>query len=671
MFEITQLIKNYLDIPNTDYAILIDGEWGKGKTFYAKHELSDFISTCEHNNDEAITAKNQNYTPIYISLNGMNSGKDLEKAVIAELNPILKKRGSKIVSSLLKGQAKKFVDEDSISTLEEEIFLNYFFGIKTIDQKNVFILDDLERINPKCLQEIFGYISMLIEHKGMKVIILAHEEKLVNQCKEEYTSIKEKVIRFTIKYNAELDKILDNLVQNYQNEMFVKQLRTNKPIIIEIFRRANCYNIRTLKFILDNFERAFETLANYSVSYPLISLSSINGTHSNEKKLKSTFPYLEVLSKRYIVFLCIYGIELKQATHISNFLYIKNLNNSSFLLEDEIHRMIHNQEVKSPHQEGIEKMYDKYLKDSTWDDDYKFYAFLENLLINGIIEHDIFQTELNEDYKNLKSKDRNNPNTLLKRLVFFEMEEDDQIEELIQSVIQFAREGKYNIDDYPNLILLLINIEQSSILTFSITDEILNMLHHGITKANRSSYISFDYLSMDQNHQLSNSQLDTYQGIVKKVEERKMGFLKTDAILKIEKIFEALDTRNHELLERDFEININQYPALHMINIDTLHKSLLATNNKTKKAFHTFIKRRFEDISNEKMKSFYSREIQFLYNFHSFLDREQSNNYGIGNKRLPSTLIFEKYDTLVSNIIREGKMISPWLFKDEAEQFTS
>ena len=37
--EIIELIKEYLKNSNTDNAILIDGEWGSGKTFFVKNKI--------------------------------------------------------------------------------------------------------------------------------------------------------------------------------------------------------------------------------------------------------------------------------------------------------------------------------------------------------------------------------------------------------------------------------------------------------------------------------------------------------------------------------------------------------------------------------------------------------------------------------------------------------
>ena len=43
MNELNDIIKDYLQAKETDYAIMITGDWGCGKTYYLNHELKDFV----------------------------------------------------------------------------------------------------------------------------------------------------------------------------------------------------------------------------------------------------------------------------------------------------------------------------------------------------------------------------------------------------------------------------------------------------------------------------------------------------------------------------------------------------------------------------------------------------------------------------------------------------
>lgn len=37
--KLTDIIKNYVEQPDTDFAILINGQWGSGKTYFLKNDI--------------------------------------------------------------------------------------------------------------------------------------------------------------------------------------------------------------------------------------------------------------------------------------------------------------------------------------------------------------------------------------------------------------------------------------------------------------------------------------------------------------------------------------------------------------------------------------------------------------------------------------------------------
>lgn len=43
--ELDQIIKDYLAATDTDYAIMINGEWGCGKSYYIKHGFDSLVKS--------------------------------------------------------------------------------------------------------------------------------------------------------------------------------------------------------------------------------------------------------------------------------------------------------------------------------------------------------------------------------------------------------------------------------------------------------------------------------------------------------------------------------------------------------------------------------------------------------------------------------------------------
>ena len=57
MKELEDIIQDYLQAKDTDYTLMINGDWGCGKTYYLNHEFKDFVEqlNCPFTSD--VTAK--------------------------------------------------------------------------------------------------------------------------------------------------------------------------------------------------------------------------------------------------------------------------------------------------------------------------------------------------------------------------------------------------------------------------------------------------------------------------------------------------------------------------------------------------------------------------------------------------------------------------------------
>ena len=79
--ELDQIIKDYLTANDTDYAIMINGEWGSGKSYYIKHGFDCLVKSIlvpinENENQGQrwfVRKKASYYRPAYISSYGVSS----------------------------------------------------------------------------------------------------------------------------------------------------------------------------------------------------------------------------------------------------------------------------------------------------------------------------------------------------------------------------------------------------------------------------------------------------------------------------------------------------------------------------------------------------------------------------------------------------------------------
>ena len=65
------ICEDYLERKDTDYAIMINGKWGSGKTYFYDHVLKDEITKVE------VPGKKGFYRVVYISLFGISTTVDL------------------------------------------------------------------------------------------------------------------------------------------------------------------------------------------------------------------------------------------------------------------------------------------------------------------------------------------------------------------------------------------------------------------------------------------------------------------------------------------------------------------------------------------------------------------------------------------------------------------
>ena len=72
-------VMSYIDT-DSDYAILISGEWGIGKTYFLKDKIIPEISKTRSPNTKQL------YRPIYFSLSGLNNLNNLKELMFSRIN---------------------------------------------------------------------------------------------------------------------------------------------------------------------------------------------------------------------------------------------------------------------------------------------------------------------------------------------------------------------------------------------------------------------------------------------------------------------------------------------------------------------------------------------------------------------------------------------------------
>jgi hypothetical protein len=218
---IKKRIKSYLLEKETNYAYMIAGEWGIGKTYFLKNKLIPHIRNI------ALPKTNLKYRPIYISLSGVKDMERLEELMFSRIN--------------IQTQTPRTLMDKEIELLKNVVDEQDLTPLIRIPSTIVFCFDDLERIATSFLEEALGFINSYIEHGHTKVVFLCDETRIQEKTKERYRLIKEKYISFTIEYEPNFEKFSNATKSLDKNE---------KKLVDSIFKRGLCYNLRILEYAL-------------------------------------------------------------------------------------------------------------------------------------------------------------------------------------------------------------------------------------------------------------------------------------------------------------------------------------------------------------------------------------------------------------------------------------
>lgn len=245
------IIEQYLNI-ETNYAIILNGQYGIGKTHFYKNFLSNKIREVSLPKDE-----NKKFIPIHISLFGFKTLEEIQIAIFVELYPILKNKSLKLATgigkSLIRG-ISQIIGAGDIDKYLGDISPDAGDWLKY--DELVICFDDLDRKSKSLdLRDIFGFINSLVENQGAKILIIANEEQLLED--EHYSSsLREKVIGVSIQFKPNVETVYKQIIKTkycHSSELFFKFLEANTDRIIEIVQ-TNQNNFRNLIFFLEHFK---------------------------------------------------------------------------------------------------------------------------------------------------------------------------------------------------------------------------------------------------------------------------------------------------------------------------------------------------------------------------------------------------------------------------------
>lgn len=255
---VLQALNDYIQIPKPNYAVLIKGEWGCGKSFFIKKWIESIELSMKgkgkDRDDDAIRLK-----PIYVSLNGLKSTSQIDESLKREISPLLHSKIVKGVGKTIKFLASVAVrynvdinndkeTEHLVCTLDPKMFLS--LDPTKVKGNKLLIFDDLERAGFS-IKEILGYINYFVEQVGCHVVMVSDDKNIDEQ--DVFKSIKEKSIGHEYKIETEIEEALNVFVKEIDKNSKAK-IDSFKTLITDCFHTSQVNNLRILKQSLYDYK---------------------------------------------------------------------------------------------------------------------------------------------------------------------------------------------------------------------------------------------------------------------------------------------------------------------------------------------------------------------------------------------------------------------------------
>jgi KAP family P-loop domain len=245
--HVTEFLDQYIDIKRPQYAVLMNGPWGSGKTWFIKNYAKKIIA-------------DRRRKSIYVSLYGVSSTAQIDDIFFEQLHPVLSSKPFSIGTKVVKGTLKTALKIDLDSVKMNEIF--------TDANDRILIFDDLERCNLD-LQVTLGYINYCVEHFGNHCVILTNEEELAPvgdvQKSTVWKRTKEKLVGQTLQVKPDVKALIQSVIAEYLSSTLSRICSAKEEAVIDVFDAGGFGNLRHLRQALLSFEHLSHGLPKFSL----------------------------------------------------------------------------------------------------------------------------------------------------------------------------------------------------------------------------------------------------------------------------------------------------------------------------------------------------------------------------------------------------------------------
>lgn len=402
--QIFDFLKEYAELPSPQYAVLLRGKWGCGKTYFVKHWLAEFDKSDKlPANENSIELK-----PIYISLFGMREISDIKSAIDRCVNPFFYSKTGKIlkiagrIASKIIFKTELDIDKDGKS---ETSFSGALDSLSIFENDNndevkgvkFIIFDDLERCQIP-MKQLLGFINYFVEHCDCHVVVIGEEKYLDDKTHHDLLEFKEKIVGREFEILPDIEAAIKLFVN--EPMMAVDFLRKETGMIQLCFECTATHNLRLLR----------QSLLDFSSLISALPTELVENNHA----------YLRSLLSCYIAVYAEY----------------RNIDTRGYIVDWENCSVKAYVNTKDEESKKIRNLMGKYNKV----DSLNQFEALNSEMVPKIVEHIEKGLSLAPMFKNILSQ-KSRKLTALERLDSYWDKTNDEFDELFDSLVKELKDG--------------------------------------------------------------------------------------------------------------------------------------------------------------------------------------------------------------------------------------
>jgi hypothetical protein len=301
------------------------------------------------------------------------------------------------------------------------------------------------------VSSVLGQINTFVEHQNLKVIIVCNSIEI----EKEFGKINEKTIRFSCLYNPDIDNVYDQMITEYSSP-YIDFLKEKKHVIIEVFNIGKYNNLRTLRFLIDIFQKIF---------------------YLTEKE-----EYKSDLLQRFLLFSTIYSVEYKLGRHSEKELNsLKNVG-PYFLSDIDFNNLMGKEpEKKVENEKSYVQLFSK--KYSNLTESFHYCQEIADYVHNGYLNKEKLTKVIVEIIQEIKGKQETKENKLINKIRNWRNLKDDDFEPLLEELFKTIDDGKFTLMAYPIIFAEFLQMESYDIHKIKVDFELMERFKRGIDKS--------------------------------------------------------------------------------------------------------------------------------------------------------------------------------------------